>query len=131
MQRTVRNRLITSIVIVLSVSGGVALMLRAMSDNIVFFYSPSELYKANHSKEIRIGGLVKEGSIVRIDDATIMFDITDNKADLTVRYRGIIPTLFREKQGVVALGKMQDDVFVARELLTKHDENYRPQEVQK
>lgn len=101
-------------------------MLRSMSDNIVFFYEPSELHKADLSKDIRLGGLVEKGSIVKIDAATLEFDLTDYKTKIRVRYRGVIPTLFREGQGVVAAGMMHDDLFVAKELLTKHDENYKP-----
>lgn len=112
--------------VVSSIACGVTLMLRAMSDNIVFFYSPSELYKAAAHKEIRVGGLVKPGSLHKIDAATITFSITDFKDDLRVYYRGVIPLLFRENQGVVARGEMEGDLFVAKELLTKHDENYNP-----
>lgn len=115
-----------ALLVAVSIACGVALMLRAMSDNIVFFYAPSELYKASKHKEMRVGGLVKPGSLRKIDAATITFDITDFKADLKVHYRGVIPMLFQENQGVVARGKVHDNLFIAKELLTKHDENYRP-----
>jgi cytochrome c-type biogenesis protein CcmE len=108
------------------VAGGVTLIMRSLSDNIVFFYKPSELTNLDLSREIRLGGLVETGSIVKLDDATLEFDLTDNKAKMRVRYRGVIPMLFREGQGVVAQGALKNGVFVARELLTKHDENYKP-----
>lgn len=126
MQKSVRNRLLLSCLTIALIAGGVALMLRSMSDNIVFFYEPSELHKADLSKDIRLGGLVEKGSIVKIDAATLEFYLTDYKTKIRARYRGVIPTLFREGQGVVAAGMMHDDLFVAKELLTKHDENYKP-----
>lgn len=126
MQKTVKNRLLIALLVVTSIACGVILMLRAMSDNIVFFYAPSELYKASPHKEMRVGGLVKVGSLHKIDAATITFYISDFKADLKVHYRGVIPMLFRENQGVVARGEMHGDLFIAKELLTKHDENYSP-----
>jgi len=103
-------------------------------NNIVFFYSPSELInlsKKDHT--IRIGGLVKEGSIKKIDALNTEFVVTDYSADLKVKYNGLLPDLFREKQGVVAKGKYDalQNEFVSRELLIKHDENYMPPEVKK
>ncbi len=103
-------------------------------DNIVFFYSPSELssVKIKEQQIIRVGGLIKEGSITT-KGSDIKFVITDFKADLTIKYSGIKPDLFREKQGTVAKGvwNQNDNVFIANELLTKHDEKYMPQEVKK
>ena len=102
-------------------------------DNIVFFYSPSEL-QSHHidGKIIRVGGLVKSGSIIA-SGSDLQFAITDFKSDLTIKYSGITPNLFRENQGVVAKGiwYQKNDVFIADELLSKHDEKYMPPEVKK
>ncbi len=103
-------------------------------NNIVFFYSPSELQnvKIKDRQIIRVGGLVKEGSIA-IDGNNLQFIITDLKADLTIKYSGIKPNLFREKQGTIAKGiwNKTNNIFIASELLTKHDENYMPPEIKK
>lgn len=108
----------------------VALTLSALRDSIVFFASPSELVAkpSPPGKRIRIGGLVKEGSITR-DGLLVRFEVTDGGATLPVRYNGILPDLFREKQGVVAEGTLEDGVFIARTILAKHDEYYMPREV--
>ena len=110
----------------------VALVLNAMNSSIVFFQSPSEIVNEHLSPEsrIRIGGLVKPGSIQRGDNLRIRFEVTDGKAAVPVRYQGIVPDLFREGQGVVAEGKLEPDgVFVADTVLAKHDERYMPKEV--
>jgi cytochrome c-type biogenesis protein CcmE len=102
-------------------------------DNIVFFYSPSELANAKIKNQqiIRVGGLVKEGSIV-INGNNLEFVITDFKADLKIKYSGLKPDLFREKQGTVAKGIWnKNNIFIAQELLTKHDEKYMPPEIKK
>ena len=105
-------------------------------DNIVFFYSPSELpnvtQKIANKKIIRVGGLVKDGSIL-ISGNNLQFVITDLKSDLIITYAGIKPDLFREKQGVVAKGFFDEEknIFIASELLSKHDEKYMPPEVKK
>jgi cytochrome c-type biogenesis protein CcmE len=107
-----------------------ALTLSALRDSIVFFASPSEL-AANPpppGKRLRIGGLVKEGSIIR-DGVLVRFDVTDGANSLPVRYQGMLPDLFREKQGVVAEGTFENGIFVARTILAKHDEYYMPREV--
>lgn len=108
-------------------------------DNIVFFYSPTEIInqvnqKIFPSKKIvRIGGMIKKGSIKKIDSLNINFVITDYQNELFVSYQGILPDLFREDQGVVAKGiyDSQQNIFIAQELLVKHDENYMPPEVAK
>ncbi len=115
-------------------SFAVTLILMTFEDNIIFYYSPKDL-NANLSKiqdkNIRIGGLVKETSLKKFDNSsTISFIITDYHADITVFYKGITPSLFKEGQGTVALGKLQPDgTFMAIEVLAKHDENYLPKEV--
>jgi cytochrome c-type biogenesis protein CcmE len=110
-----------------------ALVLYAINDTLVFFYSPSELAakQVPPGRTLRIGGLVETGSMARdADGATIHFRVTDTAQAVPVVYKGILPDLFREGQGVVAEGKMgADGVFVAAEVLAKHDENYMPKEV--
>ena len=110
----------------------VALVLSAFQSNLVFFFSPTQVAsgEAPKGKAFRIGGMVKEGSIRReTDGVTLSFVVTDTEKDMTVRYKGILPDLFKEGKGAVAQGKIGDDgVFVASEVLAKHDENYMPPE---
>jgi len=114
-----------------------ALVLMAFEENIVFFYSPTELSRKLEqqlippNRRLRIGGLVQDGSIDREDDGlTITFRVTDTVEVVPVRFRGLLPDLFREGQGVVAEGSMgSDGTFVATEVLAKHDETYMPKEV--
>ncbi|MEO8684470.1 MAG: cytochrome c maturation protein CcmE [Devosia sp.] len=108
-----------------------ALVLTALRDQIVFFYSPSDIgtRQVVPGQAIRLGGLVKDGSWVRTGDSNV-FVVTDGSADLTASYTGILPDLFREGQGVVAEGSLTPDgKFVATNVLAKHDENYIPKEV--
>ena len=108
------------------------LVLSAFQENLVFFYSPSQVAnnEAPHGKAFRIGGLVQAGSVKRqADGLTVMFDVTDTAKVITVAYKGILPDLFKEGKGVVAQGKLgPDGVFTAHEVLAKHDENYMPPE---
>jgi cytochrome c-type biogenesis protein CcmE len=114
-----------------------ALVLMAFEENIVFFYSPTELARKMEQQPIppdrrlRIGGLVEEGSVSRDKDGiTILFRVTDTVEVVPVRFRGLLPDLFREGQGIVAEGSMaMDGSFVATEVLAKHDETYMPKEV--
>jgi cytochrome c-type biogenesis protein CcmE len=110
----------------------VALMLNAFRASIVFFNSPTDVL-ANHvgpGERIRLGGLVKTGSLVRGDGLRIRFEVTDGKSEIPVRYDGILPDLFREGQGVVAEGKLDGGgVFDADTILAKHDSTYMPKEV--
>jgi cytochrome c-type biogenesis protein CcmE len=128
MHARVRNRLLLVLLSLVLVVTGVILLLRFLSDNLMFFITPSELNAQHVGKEIRIGGLVTIGSIQYLPNRTIIFVITDNSNRITVRYRGIIPPMFREGQGVVAEGELENlhDEFKATKLLTKHDENYKP-----
>jgi len=109
------------------------LVLSAMSDNLVFFYSPTELraHDVPAGQRVRIGGLVETGSVTHKDDgATIDFRVTDGKVDVPVTYTGPLPDLFREGQGVVVEGALENDGnFQAAEVLAKHDEKYMPKEV--
>ena len=110
----------------------VLLVMFAFSQSVAYFYMPSDLAKTPVAPEtrIRLGGLVGEGSIVRGNGSTVLFAVTDPSGEsVSVRYAGILPDLFREGQGVVAHGRMQGAVFVADEILAKHDEKYMPKEV--
>ncbi len=110
-----------------------ALVLTSFEDNLVFFYSPSDLAAKDipEGQRFRVGGLVEEGSIRRLGDGlTVEFSVTDLSADIPVTYRGMLPDLFREGQGVIAEGFLiADGVFKAEEVLAKHDETYMPPEV--
>ncbi|HJN59944.1 MAG TPA: cytochrome c maturation protein CcmE [Alphaproteobacteria bacterium] len=109
-----------------------ALILLAFDDNLVFFFSPTEMQAREFSPDqrLRIGGLVEEGSVVRDGDGlTVRFNITDTANVVAVTYSGVLPALFDEGQGVVAEGHMQGGTFEAAEILAKHDENYMPREV--
>ena len=108
-----------------------ALILVAFEDNIVFFYSPTDLAQKNPKpdRRLRLGGLVEEGSIEKQAGGIVLFSVTDNAKSAKVRYKGILPDLFREGQGVIAEGRLMNGVFVADEVLAKHDENYMPPEV--
>jgi cytochrome c-type biogenesis protein CcmE len=108
------------------------LVLSALKTQVTFFMSPSDVEKNKPAPgtRFRLGGLVKEGSVKREADAVTAFTVTDNAGNLSVTYRGILPDLFRDGQGVVAEGKMgPDGVFVADTVLAKHDEKYMPPEV--
>jgi cytochrome c-type biogenesis protein CcmE len=127
-----RLALVLGGVAVLAVAAG--LVLSAFQDNLVFFYSPSEVAegKAPQGRSFRIGGLVELGSIQRQEDGvTVAFAITDTARAIPVRYKGILPDLFKEGKGAVAEGKFgADGVFSAEKVLAKHDENYMPPEAQ-
>jgi cytochrome c-type biogenesis protein CcmE len=110
----------------------VGLVLYAMSGSIVFFNSPTDIVEKHPapSTRIRLGGLVKPGSLERGADLRVKFEVTDGKSDVPVRYQGVVPDLFREGQGVVAEGTLaRDGTFDADTVLAKHDERYMPKEV--
>ena len=125
------KRLTFVLIALLLLSSAAALVLTAFEDNIVFFYSPTELKDKdpNPNQRLRIGGLVKMGSIKRPAGSSITFSITDTAKTVQVRYKGILPDLFREGQGIVAEGRWTGQIFQADEVLAKHDENYMPPEV--
>ena len=100
----------------------------ALRDNIVFFFTPSEISTAKPGEPIRLGGLVKENS-VRIDGLNSVFTVTDGEADIEIRYNNALPSLFREGQGVVAEGRLENGVLIASNVLAKHDETYMPKEI--
>lgn len=122
------------IVITIVIGAGVAavLGLKAFQANITYFLNPSDVASGNYdiNNRYRVGGIVKPGSISRLDDGvTVQFSVTDCDADVIVQYTGILPDLFREGQGIVANGKLnQQAVLVASQVLAKHDENYVPTE---
>jgi cytochrome c-type biogenesis protein CcmE len=108
-----------------------ALLLTALKDDIVFFRSPSDILKGGvEGARLRLGGMVEDGSVVRSPDGlSVTFLVTDGAGSVPVAYRGILPDLFREGQGVVVEGKLANGTFEAASVLAKHDENYMPREV--
>ena len=120
----------------ITIATSIYLILWALRDNIVFFYSPTEIQQKISIKEInemsklRLGGMVKESSIKQLNDGSINFIITDFNKEMIVFYKGIIPDLFNEEQGVIAEGSVnKEGMFIANSILAKHDENYMPPEV--
>ena len=128
-----KKRLGLILLMVAGVAVGVGLALKSLDQNIMFFFTPTEVMsgKAPQNKLFRMGGMVVEGSVDRPGDGlTVKFDLTDNEQRVTVSYAGILPDLFREGQGIIANGKLNDSgEFVAEEVLAKHDENYMPPEL--
>jgi cytochrome c-type biogenesis protein CcmE len=128
-----RKRLILIGMMVLGAGAAVALTLKSFNENLMFFFSPTEVAagKAPANAPFRLGGMVVEGSVQRPGDGIVVeFGLTDNADVVTVSYEGILPDLFREGQGIVAMGRLNErGVFVADEVLAKHDENYMPPEV--
>ncbi|UTW07341.1 cytochrome c maturation protein CcmE [Pseudomonas benzenivorans] len=128
-----KKRLFIVLAILAGFGVAVALALTALQQNINLFYSPTQIAngEAPQGTRIRAGGLVEEGSVQRsADSLETAFVVTDGAKSVTIRYSGILPDLFREGQGIVAMGKLgADGVLVADEVLAKHDENYMPPEV--
>ncbi len=128
-----KKRLITISAILVIIGAAVGLMLYALQQNINLFYSPSQVSEgeAPNNVMLRVGGMVVEGSINRDPKSlAVQFEVTDYAHTVTVEYKGILPDLFREGQGIVAQGKLnQDKVLIAQEVLAKHDENYMPPEI--
>jgi cytochrome c-type biogenesis protein CcmE len=126
-----RRRLYMVLAGMVLLSGAVALVLAALDENLSYFYDPSNISEAPPGRSIRLGGLVEEGSVVRqADGITVNFRVTDMANSIDVTYKGLLPDLFREGQGVITEGTLGPDrVFVAREVLAKHDETYMPREV--
>ena len=132
--KKVKSRMIFLILVLLSATAIIFFVLKSLEENIVYFFSPTEIYnKLNISfdEKIRIGGLVKENSLIK-SQKSIKFIITDLKNEIIVTYNGLVPNLFSEGKGVVAEGQLKDrKYFVADKILAKHDENYMPPEVSK
>ena len=132
LSKKVKSRIFFLAVSLISVAIVIFIVLRSLEENVVYFFSPSEIYNKtdiSFDKKIRIGGLVKTNSINK-NETSINFIITDLKKEIFVSYRGLVPNLFSEGKGVVAEGKLKDKkYFVADKILAKHDENYMPPEV--
>jgi cytochrome c-type biogenesis protein CcmE len=128
-----KKRLYLILLIVAGVGIAAGLALNAFNQNLMFFYSPSEVSagKAPGDHPFRLGGLVTDGSVRRLPNGlTTRFDVTDMEKTVSIEYTGILPDLFREGQGIVAHGRLTGEkLFVADEVLAKHDENYMPPEV--
>ena len=128
-----RQRLVTVALVLTGVALAVGLALQAFEENLLFFYSPSQVLAGEvpEGRTFRLGGLVTDGSMYREPgELKVRFTVTDNRNSMTVYYEGVLPDLFREGQGVIANGTLQPDgSFLAEEVLAKHDENYMPPEV--
>ena len=132
MNRRKRRRLAFAFAVVAAGGGGAALVIYGLRDNVLYFYSPSDVVQKHVQPGIafRIGGLVKAHSLERGQGADVSFAVTDGRADIRVLYEGVLPALFREGRGVVALGALEPNgSFAATEILAKHDERYMPREV--
>lgn len=113
----------------LSIGLGVALIAYVFSQNITYFYTPSEIpQNISGTQQFRLGGLIKQDSIKRQDEK-VYFIVIDDTAEISAEYKGITPNLFKEGVGVIATGSLKDGRFIATEILAKHDENYMPKEV--
>lgn len=135
MTPTRKKRLAIVALLVLGVGAAAAVAFTALNDNMLYFVSPTDVHAAAapEDKQIRLGGLVAAGSVQRDPDSLeVRFTVTDGRHDVPVSFEGILPDLFREGQGVIAHGRLnQDGHFHANEVLARHDENYMPPEVMK
>ena len=122
-----KKRLINILLISLLSGSGVLMVLYALNTNLDYFYTPSEIIseKLPSNKRVKVGGLVREGSVIR-NGEDISFVITDYEESISVQYKGIVPDLFKEGSGVVALGYLENNSLKAEKVLAKHDENYMP-----
>ena len=134
LSKKVKSRILFLLLLLLSTAAIIFFVLKSLEDNVVYFFSPTEIYNKSNitlNKKIRIGGLVKKDSIQR-DQVSLIFIVTDLKNEIIVSYNGLVPNLFSEGKGVVAEGELKDKkYFVADKILAKHDENYMPPEVSK
>ena len=134
LSKKVKSRIFFLALTLISVGVVVFIVLRSLEENVVYFFSPTEIYNKTNipfDKKIRVGGLVKMNSISK-HETSINFIITDLKKEIAVSYNGLVPNLFSEGKGIVAEGKLKDKkYFVADKILAKHDENYMPPEVKK
>jgi cytochrome c-type biogenesis protein CcmE len=127
-----QQRLALVLLALVLVGGATGLVLAALDDKVAFFVTPTDVAtrQLEAGKRFRLGGLVADGSIRREPDGTVWFAVTDKAQEVRVAYKGLLPDLFRDGQGVVAQGVLREDrVFQASEVLAKHDENYMPKEV--
>jgi cytochrome c-type biogenesis protein CcmE len=129
-----KQRLVVVSLLVLGLGTGVTLVLMALNENINLFYTPSQVAAGEvpANEHFRIGGMVTDGSVEKVEGAlTVRFKLNDSVEEVQLEYAGILPDLFREGQGIVAEGKLNNaGVFVASQVLAKHDENYMPPEVE-
>ena len=127
-----QNRLVVLLIFLFLMIFGIIYSIKILEDNILYFFSPTQINQKNnidYSKKIRIGGMVKKGS-VSIEGDEIKFIVTDYENEIIVSYSGTVPNLFSEDKGVVAEGKLKDkSFFVAKRIVAKHDENYMPPEI--
>ena len=132
LSKKVRSRIVVLTFLLVSTIVVVFVILRSLEENVVYFFSPTEIYNKENisfNKKIRVGGLVKEGSVTN-NQSSINFIVTDLNKEIIVSYSGSLPNLFSEGKGVVAEGKLKDKkYFIANKILAKHDENYMPPEV--
>lgn len=133
MTPTRKRRLIAVLVIILGVGAAAVVAMKALNENMLFFVSPTDVEEQNlpTGKRFRLGGLVANGSVSRASDSlAVKFVVTDGAESVEIRYDGILPDLFREGQGIIAIGELRPEgYFEAAEVLAKHDENYMPPEV--
>ncbi len=133
MTPTRKRRLIAVLVIILGVGAAAVVAMKALNENMLFFVSPTDVEEQNlpEGKRFRLGGLVANGSVSRASDSlAVKFVVTDGAESVEIRYNGILPDLFREGQGIIAIGELRPEgYFEAAEVLAKHDENYMPPEV--
>ena len=134
LSKKARSRIVVLTFLLVSAIAVVFVVLKSLEENVVYFFSPTEIYNKENisfNKKIRVGGLVKEGSITN-NQTSVNFIVTDLNNEIIVSYSGSLPNLFSEGKGVVAEGKLKDKkYFIADKILAKHDENYMPPEVSK
>ncbi len=134
LSKKTRTRIVFTMFLLVVLILIVFVVLKSLEENVVYFFSPTELYNKEDitfNKKIRVGGLVKNGSIIN-NQTSINFIVTDMNNEIIVSYKGSLPNLFSEGKGVVAEGKLKDKkYFIADKILAKHDENYMPPEVSK
>ena len=134
LSKKTRTRIVLTTFLLVASIVVIFVVLKSLEENVVYFFSPTELYNKEDipfNKKIRVGGLVKNGSITN-DQTSVNFIVTDLNNEIIVSYKGALPNLFSEGKGVVAEGKLKDKkYFIADKILAKHDENYMPPEVNK
>ena len=134
LSKKVRSRIVVLTFLLALAATVIFIVLKSLEENVVYFFSPTEIYNKENisfNKKIRVGGLVKEGSIIN-NQTSVNFIVTDLNYEIIVSYSGSLPNLFSEGKGVVAEGKLKDKkYFIADKILAKHDENYMPPEVSK
>ena len=134
LSKKARTRIVFTMFMLVATIVVIFVVLKSLEENVVYFFSPTELYNKediSFNKKIRVGGLVKDGSIIN-NQTSINFIVTDLNNEIIVSYKGSLPNLFSEGKGVVAEGKLKDKkYFIADKILAKHDENYMPPEVSK